>query len=455
MERIVLKSILSAISLCVSISAAADLPLPVTDSDYYSNGAPGDAKVALGKKLFFDKIMSGNKNISCATCHSPYIATGDGLSLGLGEGGKFIGIMRTTGEGSLASNGADNAVKRRIGRHAPALFNLGAQEFTNMGWGGVHEVTDGKFNFPGVIELTKPVDNILAAQALFPIINQNEMLGHPGENDAINATVAPLPGQTRKFTPNWNVYLGRLKANTEYVNMFKAAFSDVTSSDKITISHYANAVSAFQTVAFRADKSPFDAYLRGDVDALSPAQVRGMDLFYGNAGCSTCHAGKFQTDHKFYAIAVPTLGKGPDDAFPNDDIGRMEKGKNVADKYKFKVPSLRNVAYTAPYGHSGAYATLDSMIRHHLDPVTSLSNYDTTQAMVQSRTDLNASDFTGYNDLTLRNAWATANQLVPSSLTEAEIADLIAFLQSLTDPASLDLRRIIPATVPSGLAVGD
>jgi len=82
--------------------ARRSLPEPVTDADYYDNGRPDDAKVELGKQLFFDKILSGNLNISCATCHHAFTATGDGLSLPIGEGGRGLGVTPDTGSGAAA-----------------------------------------------------------------------------------------------------------------------------------------------------------------------------------------------------------------------------------------------------------------------------------------------------------------------------------------------------------------
>ena len=84
-----------------------------------------DKQVEVGRLLFFDKILSGNRNISCSTCHHPHLGTTDQLSLGVGEGGVGIGPNRTTGSGS-------NRIKRRVPRNAPALWNLGAREIDTL-----------------------------------------------------------------------------------------------------------------------------------------------------------------------------------------------------------------------------------------------------------------------------------------------------------------------------------
>lgn len=101
------------------------LPDAPRDHDYYDNGAPDAGKVELGRLLFFDKILSGNFNVSCASSHHPLGATGDGLSLPVGEGGVGLGVTRNNGVGS-------SAVHERVPRNAPPLFNLGVREFRVM-----------------------------------------------------------------------------------------------------------------------------------------------------------------------------------------------------------------------------------------------------------------------------------------------------------------------------------
>ena len=122
-----------------------------------------------------------------------------------------------------------------------------------------------------------------------------------------------------------------------------------------------------------------------------------------------------------------------------------------ADAFAFRTPSLRNVTLTAPYGHSGAYATLEGVIRQHLDPVGSLMSYGRSQAILPELA--GASDWRVLDDPAEMQAIADANVLEPMSLDEAQIADLIAFLEALTEPGSQDGRLGVPETVPSGLPV--
>jgi cytochrome c peroxidase len=274
------------------------------------------------------------------------------------------------------------------------------------------------------------------------------MAGQPGEN-----TIADLTGDLPAL---WAALADRLEAIPAYVDQFVHVFPDVSSGPDITFAHAANAIGAYEMWAGRADNSPFDDFLRGETDAISAKAQRGMALFYGKAGCATCHSGKFQTDHDFYAIAMPQIGPGKGDgASGREDFGFGRETGDEEDHYKFRTLSLRNVALTGPWGHSGAYNTLEAVVRHHLDPVTNLNSYDQSQAALPSRADLDALDFSVMNDPALRANIAAANQLEPVSISEPEIDELMAFLHALTDPASIDLRDTVPMTVPSDLPVGD
>ena len=281
------------------------------------------------------------------------------------------------------------------------------------------------------------------------------MLGHPFENDVSTST---LRGVAR-FPVMWETYVTRLGEVDEYVELFRSAYPDIQSAADMKIHHVVNALAAFQTVAFRSDQSAFDRYLRGNPGALTAVQKRGMELFYGKANCASCHSGKFQTDHAFYAIAMPQAGPG---AFVNgrsekaEDIGRYEVTGKIEDRYKFRTPSLRNVALTAPYGHDGAFATLEGIVRHHLNPVESFANWDATQMVLPSRSDLDELDVFIMNDPASAERIVAANQLAAVELADTEVQDLLAFLDTLTDPTvATRLNRVIPIRVPSGLPVED
>ncbi len=445
--------------LLVLISANLEASDPVAvkaalDSDFYDMGSPVPARVELGRLLFFDKILSGNLNISCASCHHPFAGTGDGLSLPVGEGGIGLGVTRDTGYGG-------DAIHERVPRNAPPVFNLGAREFTRMFHDGRVEedpLEYSGFRSPAGDQLPMGLDNVLAVQAMFPVTSATEMAGQIGENEVADAAAA-----NRLAGPGgvWDLVAGGMQAIPEYVELFRAAFpGEILAASDIDFVHAANAIAAFEASAWRFDDSPFDRYLRGDHQVMSTRARNGMNLFYGKAGCGSCHSGTFQTDHDFHAVAMPQIGPGKGDnqsgfSDGSDDFGRERVTGEWRDRFRFRTPSLRNVALSPPYGHSGAYDSLEGMVRHHLDTVRSLHAYDTSQATLPSRADLDDSDFRVMKNPVRRNAIAGANELEPVVLKEKEIQDLIAFLHALTDPAALDMRRDVPPSVPSGLPVRD
>ncbi|MEN8145597.1 MAG: cytochrome c peroxidase [Gemmatimonadota bacterium] len=465
----------------------AGIPDPVTDADYYEAGHASAAKVELGRLLFFDKILSGNKNISCATCHHPAQATSDGLALGIGEGASGLGPDRRPGDTE------STAVHARIPRNSPALFNVGAAEFTRMFHDGrvetdPNEYFEGGFVTPARWKLKTGLENVLAAQAMFPVTSQHEMAGQKGENSISEAvTLANVAGKGGV----WEQLGGRLQASSGYVERFQAAFPDqVLEAGDITYVLAANAIAAFETEAFRSDDSPYDEFLRGESNSLSSEAKRGMDLFYGKAQCSSCHSGKFQTDHDFHAIAMPQIGPGKADGNSAnyrtgsgehavlEDFGRGRETVRPEDNFKFRTPSLRNVELTGPWGHSGAYADLEAVVRHHLDPVASLERYELDDGLLPELGNLLelvgvGSKFshewlTGdrLQGFMMRDSWvqshdelrgriAAANELEPMDLSDAEVADLMEFLGSLTGESARDLMHVVPEAVPSGLPVAD
>ncbi|MHC5115058.1 MAG: cytochrome-c peroxidase [Planctomycetota bacterium] len=298
---------------------------------------------------------------------------------------------------------------------------------------------------------------MLAAQAMFPVTSGTEMAGQDGENPigtAAHAGNLAGPGGV------WEQLAVRLRGIPEYVGMFIDAFDEIDVAEDIEYKHAANAIAAWEAAAFRADNSPYDRYLAGDVKAMSQRARRGMNLFYGAANCGSCHTGRFQTSHDFAAVAMPQIGPGKGDNMPGfsdglDDFGRERVTGDPADRFRFRVLSLRNVALTGPWGHGGAYNTLEAIVRHMLNPIAGLNTYDTSQAALPSRPDLDAIDFECYDNPARRSALAQANELDSVSLSEQQVKDLVDFLHALTDPASIDLRHEIPASVPSGLPMFD
>ena len=118
---------------------------------------------------------------------------------------------------------------------------------------------------------------------------------------------------TKLYDGVWALLADRLRSVPAYVELFRAAYPEVLRADDITFVHATNAIAAFESVVWRADDSPFDQYLKGDVEAISMRAFRGMMLFYGEARCSQCHSGALQTDHDFHAIGMPQIGPGKGD----------------------------------------------------------------------------------------------------------------------------------------------
>jgi len=398
------------------------------------------AEVELGQLLFYDPILSGNQGVACATCHSPRFGTADGVSLGLGDGGIGLGPDRRVDPANLP--------EQRVPRNAPGLFNLGAAEFSVLFHDGRLEADPtrpGGIRTPLGDSMVEGFNSVLAAQAMFPVLSGDEMAGHYSENpisQAVRMGQLALPGGA------WDQIAARVTGIPEY----RARFDDVLGADApVDFTDIANAIAAFIAFEWRADDSPFDRYLAGE--PLEPAAEQGRALFYGAGGCAVCHSGRFQTDSQFYAIAMPQIGPGKAARFEDNarDEGRMRVTGDPADAYAFRTPSLRNVTLTAPYGHSGAYATLEGVIRHHLDPVAALMSYDRDQAVLPELA--GASDWRVLEDSAEMQAIADANVLAPMTLDDRQIADLIAFLEALTEPGSENGRLGVPDAVPSGLPV--
>lgn len=397
--------------------------------------APVDPlRAKLGQLLFYDPILSGNKNISCGTCHHPDRGTGDGVSLSIGEGGIGLGPKRVIDAG--------NVPEQRIPRNAPAMWNLGALEFQVMFHDGRLEADPNEpdgIRTPLGSEMTSGFDSVLSAQAMFPVLSPDEMAGHYSENEISQAVRL---GFLSSEGGAWDLIAARVAD----VPAYQQEFAKVVPGEEITFPLIANLVADFIRFEWRADNSLFDQAMRGEAEMPADA-ARGMALFYGEAGCASCHSGWFQTDHDFHAIGLPQIGPGKAARFEShaQDTGRMRVTGDPADAYAFRTPSLRNVTITAPYGHNGAYADLGDMIRHHINVEEAFASYDLAKAHLPS--------FPGANDLRAMSADETsailaANVLAPSVLSEADIRDLISFLETLEDPAK---RFGVPEAVPSGL----
>jgi len=435
-----------SISFTGAIGATAtaselELPPPLTADDFELQNA---AQVKLGQLLFYDKILSGNKNISCGTCHHHTHFGTDGLSLGIGEGGTGVALERVPGEN-------DTRIKRRIPRNAPALWNLGAKDIEVLFHDGRLSFSDDYgtgFNSPADERLPDGLSGILAAQAMFPLTSRFEMAGDPEENSVARASFD-------RIDHVWPIIVKRIQAVNEYEALFVDAFDHVNNSRDISIVDIANALAAFQASEWQSFDSPFDEYLAGDKSALNDDELAGMELFFGSAGCSDCHSGKLLSDQQFHALGLPVFGPGrtrAHDPIPRD-TGRMGESDQLEDSYRFRTPALRNVEFTGPYGHNGAYKSLKRMIQHHLDPVNSRQTWQRQDAQLPDVAWLNDTDRILIHDKREMARYDAKLDIVPQELSDVQVDQLVAFMKALSGASVDDPPLGIPQSVPSRLAV--
>lgn len=276
------------------------------------------AKVALGRKLFYDPRLSKDNTIACASCHKPEFAFSDG--------------------GKSVSTGIFG---RKGSRNAPTLTNVGFRR---------HLFWEGR-------------SPRLELQAVGPLTAHDEMGLEPEE------------------------LAQKLEGIPEYARAFREVFGEPPSLRAVTY-----AIAAFERTLIAYD-TPFDRYQAGDDQALSPAALRGMELFFSEKGdCFHCHVGPDFTDDEPRNTALYTVYK---------DIGLARATGKDEDVGKFKTPTLRNVALTAPYMHDGSILTLHEAVQHYNRG---------------GEPNLNA-------DALIR----------PLGLTDQEVDDLVAFLEALTD----------------------
>jgi len=294
--------------------------------------------VALGKKLFFDNILSSNGTQSCAGCHSPQSAFTNNT---------------TTSEGINGIFGTRNSMP---------LFNLAWNYGERFTW-------DGK-----ALSLER--------QALEPVENPNELHS------------------------DWNNVVERLQSHPEYPKLFRLAFKTSTITKELTT----KAIAQFERTLISAN-SKFDRYILGEA-SLTPQEINGLDIFLreDKGDCFHCHGNPnnpLWTDNDFH-------NNGLDSTFEDFGLGAITGDPN--DNGKFKTPSLRNLAFTAPYMHDGRFATLDDVINHYSEGLQNSPTIDPLMKKV---------DEGGVQ------------------LSQQEKADLKAFLLTLSDPTFINNQDFI------------
>ncbi|MBC75982.1 MAG: hypothetical protein CME64_08190 [Halobacteriovoraceae bacterium] len=368
-------------------------------------------KYVLGKKLFFDKRLSGNRNVSCATCHDPNKGTGDGLPLPVGVTKKTV-----------------------IPRNSPPLFNLDHYEMGSLFWDGRVSYDDmgETFNtpsralngyYPKRMDITEVLGSALAAQAIFPIISHAEMRGMKGTNPIANA---------KTDEEAWKLLMERLLNIEEIKTLFEKAYPN----QRLNIGHLGNALAEFQRTEFASYNTPWDRYLNGELDALSDAEKRGAIAFSTVGRCTQCHDGALLGGRVFANIASPQIGPGKD--LVNNDEGRFYVTRRNSSRYQFRTPPLRNVALTAPYFHSGVYESLEEVIDHYTKGVDAIDEFDSRWLSKFENSVYGQRLFVETNPYKLFKKKENAHPLMRNKmirLTSQEKKDLIEFLRvGLTDP---------------------
>ena len=260
------------------------------------------AKIALGRLLFFDPILSATQTVACATCHHPKFAWADARATPLGVGGSGLGPARVLSE---------SAEVAPLMRNVPSLLNVG---FNGIVTGRNADPKSAPLFWDSRVQG-------LEAQVLHPIRSHDEMRGDRcAESEAVAAAV------------------NRVQQIAEYRTLFAKAFPN--SRDAVSTDHLAKAVATFERTLLTGD-SPFDRHLRSKGQPLTAQQEHGLKIFQ-TAGCIHCHGGPLFSDFKLHFIGVS-------DSSPD---GRRE----------FRTPTLRNLRHTTPYMHHGSMRTLDDVL---------------------------------------------------------------------------------------------
>ena len=437
-----------------------------------------DPEVVLGKLLFFSKSLSGDKDVACASCHHPYLGGGDALSLPVGTEAVDPDVI---GPGREIAGGVLN-----VPRNSPTVFNSWSYNKAVF-WDSRVALVDPNDPTKGITTPDVPLgeadpnagDNLIAAQALFPVAVPEEMQGHTfkagASNQAVREHLAARigdygDGQGELFKNEWRSY-------------FEAVYGESTPADEevVTYANIASAIGAYQRSMNFSNNRWFD-YVKGDVDALSESEKRGAFIFLdspplgpppGGPGdtpppdgpvtpppvtetasfCTACHTSDtFNSvnpplEHR---VAFPQIGPGKGHGNTGTgDEGRGGLTGSVIDQFSFRNPTLLNIEVTGPYGHTGSFQTLEEVIDHYDDFHASLTNY------VQDKQWCELTQFRDRNDCENLFPDVEANSagaaeilkrdhqngiplLRPLGLTVQQKADLVAFLKTLTDPCVKD-----------------
>lgn len=419
-----------------------------------------DAKAQLGKKLFFTKGLGGDDDSACVTCHHPSLGGGDDLSLSIGVGAESPDLLGPGRFHDVNEEGYDGGPT--VPRNAPTTFNIAMWDQALFHDGRVESLgkTAGANGDDGVgirtpdsdfgeADSNAANDTLAAAQSRFPVTSPEEMHGFslPAQNtnDIIRDELAL---KLADVTFDWNAE-------------FTIAFGDST----ITYTRIAEAIGEYERSQVFVN-TPWKAYVEGDDAAISESAKRGAMMFFesienGGANCTSCHAGDFFTDEQYHVLATPQIGRGKGDfngVLNNDDFGRFRESKVATDMYRFRTSSLLNVEVTGPWGHAGAYTTLENMVRHMLNPAQAIAIYDFSQ--LDANANIQFSNMHTNTQFALDQLEANRTNNVAEvhenvEFTEEDVNDLVEFLKALTDPCVKDRDCLAPWIPDAGDANPD
>jgi cytochrome c peroxidase len=294
------------------LDVLAALPQFVTDP--VGNPSTVD-KVELGRLLFFDPILSGNRDVSCATCHQPEFNYAEFLETSIGVNG--------TGSGSKRQFSQPNNIP---------FVKRNSQSILNVAFNGIQNGTS--YHAESAPMFWDLRAKGLEAQALEPIKTLEEMRGMGYQEEKVIDEI-----------------MARIQSIPEYNQRFAMAFKE--DRRPVSAENLGKAIAAYERTLI-ANNSRFDQYMRGDSSALSTGEKEGLKLFL-KTGCAKCHSGPMLSDYKLHTLGVP------------DSQNRAESDSGINGDYAFRTPTLRNLRYTAPYMHSGKFNTLEQVLQFYED----------------------------------------------------------------------------------------
>jgi cytochrome c peroxidase len=444
-------------------------------------GRPIDARlVEIGRMLWFDTLHSLHADNTCGGCHSPTNGFGDSQPMAIGvQNDGLVGPHRTGPRNQRRSPLVINAALYPALMWNGRFSSLSGDPFDNSR-GFRFPFPEGDHQFSHANDVSHGLTHLLQAQAHMPPTELVEVAGFTGTcsggvpdatlgpafcpfDDGLGESVpAPDPVTGSRNEPIREKALDLLNASPAYRQLFGDVFPEVKQGAPIDFFMFGKAIAEFEFTLVFAD-APLDKLARGNTAAMSSSEKRGALLFFGNAGCVSCHAVGGASNEMFSDFAehvigapqiAPVFGVGSgnvlfDGAGGDEDFGLEEITGNPADRYKFRTAPLRNLAVAPGYFHNGAFTDLADAIRFHLNVIAGARTYDAVRAGVPA-------------DLALRMGPPVPVKLLDPAIRESTrlspqaLDDLVAFVRDgLHDPRvnASTLCRLVPAAVPSGMPV--